>query len=296
MESVADQYIKGINVIRSDGNVRLHIPEFESPEYFSKEIDFNIPSKLKKFFKQNHNSNYFNYIMFMKIFNIGLEYEALPLFYIKNNKIKRISAFFEDYNLEEYSKRCISKYKVIFIRNKIHHQQINTGDLILAAITPGIHLVNVKFIYNKILKNPNIFPFFSNNLNILDYLILPTTDLNHMKTLKNIWSGRIKKVITPTGWLGDNLDQYIPDGKRAVLHNNLWGIDHNLQYISKNINLEYTDLYYKLNGGIGIMFIISPNDLHYICNQYAHEHGVPLVNIGSIVDGNLGPKTNLIIY
>ncbi|PJB44537.1 MAG: hypothetical protein CO106_03130 [Deltaproteobacteria bacterium CG_4_9_14_3_um_filter_44_9] len=247
----------------------------------NKEFSVNIP----RYFKKLHANN-LNLKLLGKYSNLVLGEQGIPIFRIKNNKIIN---FYETTNVS-------NNEKIIFTKI-IKNNKIQNNDLILGCTGVGLHLTNLdlfKFLFKKypILSHNRVF----NNQLPIEYILNQTISLPNTKILKLISNNIIKKVIASTGTIHSDLTPHIPDGLRATIHTNMWGLETSLKDLLNMVGLSSNFGYTGLNGNIGLYFIIEPNNLNYVCRTFNENFNTTLTNIGKIYDGNRGEKVKLILY
>lgn len=287
-------------MVNSADKAELVFRGFNNSILFYKEVELKIPLELKCFYENDDHELHF--FLTHRLFNLVLEEGGLPVFSIEENRVTNKydilnKLYHQPTDYKYLNFKVANKNRVLCLKESYEEKNITPGDIILATITPGLHFTNLQYIVNKAMNIPNWRTLSINKLfDIKSYLRFPTTHVLHQKILHKLWSGKIKKIITPNNSITQSLESVIPDGMRAQIHANFWGLDNFIFDLCNILGISKYELYHNLSPNIGMIFITAEKDYRNICNSFSDEQNVNLIRIGHIADGNIGEKVNIHLY
>lgn len=278
-----------INLFKSHNKISIE------PKYLDDNVDLklcslklDIPDFLKKHASTNtYSSNLLQYSLLNKYNLLILEKYGIPLIKLnpKPVEVKNNITFGceEDFIITQNKE---------FTPKKIQH-----NDVILGLAYTGLHLANLS-VFEKIYKsNPEIFYNKIWNFNsALDFMLFPSPMVDNSKILDLVWSGHIKRIITSKTNTITDLTPHIPDGLRARIYSNLWGLDSNLKDFLSITKLSSHFAYKQLNGGLCLYFVVDKSNITNICRKFNEDFKLPLINIGHIEQGNLGDRVSIDLF
>lgn len=288
------------NLIKKKDSFILNFDEFNNPKPFHTEIDLKIPNEINYFIKARDAQLHFFFVQ--RLFNLCLELGGLPIFSIKDkiidNKFDIMDKLYNQPINDQYLNIEIeNKNKIIGVKDYYRSLPLVPGDVILGVITPGLHYTNLSYITDRAKFIPGWQSLAIDKMfDIISYLRFPTCHVNHPRLLSKLWSGQIKKIITPKTTLEQDLGQVIPEGMRAQIYSNLWGLDNSIFGLCNILKISKYELYHNLYPNIGLIIISSENNYQQVCKSFAYEQNINLIKIGTITDGNIGDKVNIHLY
>lgn len=248
-----------------------------------KEFTVDVPKYFKNYYKDN---TIINQRKLEKYESLVLGEHGIPMFRIKNKKI-----------INFYENKNISNNEKIIVAQIPNNNKIQNNDIILGCINKGMHLCNLRLLKCLFKQNSNINQHkLYNNQTPFEYVLNPIVKLPYIKVLNLVSNGLIKQIITAKNNIVNDLNPYIPDGLRANIHSNLWGLDTSLKDLLNIVGQPSNFAYNKLNANAAYYFIINQKNLNYVCRTFNEDFKNPLINIGSIQEGNIGDKVILHLY
>ena len=160
----------------------------------------------------------------------------------------------KDYDLAGF---CVG---VVDKKNIINSKKVKSGDIIIGLNSSGVHSNGFSLI-NKLIQNKSLLLRKNyDSTNLSKALIKPTkiyVDAFHILKNKVIIHGAAH--ITGGG-LTENLPRVIPKGLSANIKLDSWKIPKVFHIIQEKASLKTSEILKIFNCGIGMIFIISPND------------------------------------
>lgn len=258
------------------------------------------PEDLENYISLSKNlKNYLQYNIFLKIFNIAVANQADP-FLILDSNFKPINFTLDHSEIKVGSKvlnknPCYKNINRVFGLKNINsiEEPIDPEDIIFGIVYPGLHLINIDYIWDIIKSDPLGFDKIIGTYTILSYLFRPTISLANNK-IHNLFSENIvKKIIIPNANIEQSLEPHIPDGLRAIIDTKLWGLDSSFKSLLEKLNIPEHYGYKKFSGSVGAFLVVKAENRFDVTSLLANDFPYPLILIGGIEAGNIGPKVEL---
>ncbi|RHZ79584.1 hypothetical protein Glove_144g80 [Diversispora epigaea] len=177
--------------------------------------------------------------------------------------------------------------------------EIKVGDILIGIASSGIHSNGFSLV-RKIIDNNNnnynynsICPWNNSNINnnnnsntltLGESLLTPTKI--YVKQLKPIIKkGLVKSMahITGGGFI-DNIPRAIPEHLGVIIDSKSWEIPHVFKWLARNGNVPSDELFRTFNCGIGMVLIISPEDVNEVFNILKEsDNNDDVYKIGQVV-------------
>ena len=284
-----EKKLTSIDLQQVDDKISLHSKYIKSATNLTFcNLTINVPDFLKKHAYSNEiSSNMFHFALMNKYNHLILEQNAIPLIKLNPSpdEITSDSNFTVD---EDFIIATDSNYRA---------PRIQYDDAILALPYTGLHLANLSVFEKTYKLNPEAFNnSILNFKSALDFMLFPTPMVNNSHILELVWSGYIKRIVASKSNAVNDLTPHIPDGLRARIYSNHWGLDSNLKDFLSITHLSSHFAYKQLHGGLCLYFIVDKANIRRICSKFNEDFKLPLINIGLLDQGNLGDKVTIDLF
>ncbi len=183
-------------------------------------------------------------------------------------------------------------------RNKIiDGSDIRVGDKIIGLASSGLHsngysLVRKIFFDELAMSVNDQVPEFG--CTVGEELIKPTK-IYVESILKVLRSYTINGLIHNTGGgFIDNVPRILPGGCKAIIQADSWDVPPIFTYLQKNGNIPVEEMYRTFNMGIGMMALVSENEVEDIMQQFSALGEKPFL-IGEITAAEKGDEEKIVI-
>ncbi len=183
-------------------------------------------------------------------------------------------------------------------RNKIiDGSDIRVGDKIIGLASSGLHsngysLVRKIFFDELAMSVNDQVPEFG--CTVGEELIKPTK-IYVESVLKVLRSYTINGLIHNTGGgFIDNVPRILPGGCKAIIQADSWDVPPIFTYLQKNGNIPVEEMYRTFNMGIGMMALVSENEVEDIMQQFSALGEKPFL-IGEITAAEKGDEEKIVI-
>jgi phosphoribosylformylglycinamidine cyclo-ligase len=170
----------------------------------------------------------------------------------------------------------------------IDGKRITPGDVLLALPSSGLH-TNGYSLARKLFFEVAGYDAgtYVNELSMTVGEALLQPHASYLAALDGLLdSGLIKGLAHITGGgLTDNIPRILPEGTAVEIEKGSWPVPTIFNSMQKIGNVSEAEMYRTFNMGVGMVVVISPNDLPSVKTQL-EERGNSVYEIGSVISGN----------
>jgi phosphoribosylformylglycinamidine cyclo-ligase len=166
--------------------------------------------------------------------------------------------------------------------------RIRVGDRLLGIASAGLHtngysLARRLFFGRLRLGHGDLAPGLG--VSIADILLAPHR--SYLPLLEPLLDAHVLKGMAHItgGGITENLPRILPPGTAAVVRKGSWPVLPVFQFLQREGNIEEAEMYRTFNMGIGMILIVSPEDLPRVTGHFAAQNE-PCYEIGGISAGD----------
>jgi phosphoribosylformylglycinamidine cyclo-ligase len=168
--------------------------------------------------------------------------------------------------------------------------RVAEGDVILGLASSGVHSNGFSLVRRLAadkawkLDRPAVF---DQDVLLIEALLAPTR-IYVKSLLPLVRSGRIHALAHITGGgLLENIPRVLPDGLHARINADAWPQPRLMAFLQAQGNIEPEEMARTFNCGIGMVAIVSPDDVNYVSDEL-EKVGETVLTIGMIEAGAKG--------
>ncbi|MPW24959.1 phosphoribosylformylglycinamidine cyclo-ligase [Alkalibaculum sp. M08DMB] len=190
----------------------------------------------------------------------------------------------DEYDIAGFAVGIVEKDKIIT------GQQISEGDIIIGIPSSGIHSNGFSLVRKLYFEsnNYNLDQYIEEFSGTLGQTLLTPTKIYYNSTLSAIAQCNIKGISHITGGgFYENIPRVLPKGLTANIYKQRIPKMPIFETIQKLGNLEDEDMYSTFNMGIGLIMIVSPDEVDKVMTYIRSSREEPVV-LGEITEGIQG--------